>query len=590
MASNRILALNVGAGHVTLGEFKTAAGKPPELLRYGIAPLGLDPDSEMDPSGFIIAAVGDLMKQCGIKPGPLMMSVSGQMVFPRFVKFPSIGEDKLAAMIRSEAEQNVPFPIEELTWDSQVIGSDDMGEYNVMIVASKTDGIVALTNSIAGVKLEPEVVDIAPLAIYNCVAGGELAGEGCTMVLDIGARSTNLVFVEEGKVFYRSIPVAGNAITLEICKTFNVDFKTAEKMKREIGFVALGGVTATEDEDADRVSKCIRSVVTRLHAEVNRSINFYRSQQGGSAPSRVLLTGGSSALRHIDTFFREKLRIDLEYLNPFTGVALGSHVDVERAQSEFLQLAEITGLAIRHSGRAKVEINLMPPNLVQKKTFRKQAPVLAASGVALVGAAIFMMLAGGVKQSAANAELDAVNARLNSLKAVESKVKAKERECEAISQELNQYRELVDSRSEVLRAVDAIRASMLPGSWLVSFESCLIEPPPKEESAEGEESNARRRRRGDEEESAVPTQVPGYRIVARGFLDVMKGIAQSARSSAQKTAPEIFCEHLAGKKAFVSAVVTEQKYVDSDNILEFTVEAVLAGKPDANGAEGKASR
>ena len=586
MASDRILALNVGAGHVALGEFRVSAGKPPTLQRYGVAPLGLEPDSEMDPSGFIIAAVGDLMKSSGIKPGPLMMAVSGQMVFPRFVKFPAIAQDKLRAMIRTEAEQNVPFPIDELTWDCQLIGADDMGERNAMIVAAKTEGIVALTNSIGAVKMEPEIVDVAPLAIYNCVAcGGAAAGEGCTLVLDVGARSTNLVFVEEGKIFYRSIPVAGNAITQEIAKTFSVDFKTAEQMKLEIGFVALGGVTATDDEDADRVSKCIRSVVTRLHAEVNRSINFYRSQQGGSAPSRVLLTGGSAALRHLDTFFREKMRMDIDFLNPFEGVTLGSHVNVEKAQSEFLQLSEIVGLAYRHSGVARVEINLMPPNLVQKKTFRRQAPVLAAAGIALVAASVCLLLAGTEKARVAIEERDAVSARLQSLKSVGSKINAKEKVRDEIAAEIEEYASVVASREAVLRAVDAIRASILPGSWLVSFESCEVAPEVKKDNEE--DSSSRRRRRGEEEESPDVEKVPGYRIVAKGFQDELRRVEQSFRT-AGKTAPEIFCEALSSKRAFDSATVVGQKLVDADNTIEFTIEAVLANVAGAQ--NGKAAR
>ncbi|MBR0055772.1 MAG: pilus assembly protein PilM, partial [Kiritimatiellae bacterium] len=478
------------------------------------------------------------------------------------------------------------FPIEELTWDSQVIGTDDAGECSAMIVAAKTDGIVALTNSIDAIKMEPEVVDVAPLAIYNCAAGGGAAADGCTLVLDVGARSTNLVFVEEGKVFYRSIPVAGNAITQEICKTFGADFKTGEQMKREIGFVALGGVTATDDEDADKVSKCIRSVVTRLHAEVNRSINFYRSQQGGSAPARVLLTGGSAALGHLDTFFREKLRLDVDFLNPFDGIALGPHVNVEKAQADFLQLAELAGLALRRAGLGRVEINLMPPNLVQKKTFRKQAPVLAASGVALVFASAFLMLAGMEKSKVAEEQRDAAKASLARLEAVGRKVSAKEAERDAIARDLDEYSALVSRRVDVLRAVDAIRASVLPGSWLVSFETCEVTPE-KSGALEGDEDSPRRRRR-DDDADAAPATVPGYKIVLKGFKDTLDGIAQAARSS-QKTAPEIFCEHLAGKNAFSSARVVGQKYVAAENTLEFTGEAALAA-PAAGAAGGKASR
>ncbi|MBR3085245.1 MAG: pilus assembly protein PilM, partial [Kiritimatiellae bacterium] len=353
------------------------------------------------------------------------------------------------------------------------------------------------------------------------------------------------------------IPVAGNTITQEIAKALGVSFQEAEELKRKIGFVALGGVTATEDEQADRASKCIRGVVTRLHAEVNRSINFYRSQQGGSAPSRVLLTGGSASLRHLDTFFREKLRIDVDYLNPFVSVQIGPHVDSGRASAEFLQLAEICGLALRRSGLGHVEINLMPPNLVQKKTFRKQAPVLIASSVFFAAAAAILFLAGSEKARTAEEERDAVQEKVAGLERMAKNVAAKVGEREEVARDLDKYRSLLLSREGVLKSIDAIRVSMLPGTWISSLESCELSV----ESA-------------DESGDTATAKVPGYRIVIRGFLDVLRKVEAEARSG--KTAAEIFCIQLTDiRRPFKSATIKGQRESGADNLAEFTVEAVL---------------
>lgn len=536
MASDRILALNIGAGQITLAEFKLASGKVPELLQYGAAPLGLEPDSDMDPSGFIIAALQDIMRDKGIRPGPLMMAVSGQAVFPRFVKLPVVSKDKIRAMIQAEAEQNVPFPIDELTWDYQLIGTgNDLGEQNAMIVAAKTDSIVALTNSIAAAGLEPETVDVAPLAIYNCVCCCNPGLSGCSMVLDIGSRSTNLVFIEDGKVFYRSIPVAGNAITQEIAKTFQVDFREAEKMKLEAGFVALGGVTAAEDDATDRMSKCIRSVVTRLHAEVNRSINFYRSQQGGSVPAKVYLTGGSSILQYMDTFFREKLKVDVEFLDPFSAITLGPRVDADMAASEFHQLAEAVGMAVRKNGAAKVEINLMPPNLVDKKTFRRRIPFFAIAGIALVGAAFFALLAGGVKSEYAAKGKSDVDSRLSKFSSTSKQIAAEGENRAAVIAELEQYRKLIEDRTLMVQRLDAIRASMLPGMWVVSMTSN-----PGEATVE---------------------------IVCRGFTDALQKSEKGG-----KTAPELFGANLLRQAPFAEPLrILQQKDVEglANKVREF---------------------
>lgn len=538
MASDRILTLNIGAGQITLGEFRVSSGKNPELVHYGSAPLGLEPDSDMDPSGFIIAALQDVMKNSGIKPGPLMMSVSGQAVFPRFVKLPTVAKDRLRAMIQTEAEQNVPFPIDELTWDYLLIGSDDMGEQNAMIVAAKTESIVALTNSIAASGLEPEVVDVAPLAIFNCVRHNYPDVSGCVLVLDIGSRSTNLVFIENGKVFYRSIPVAGNTITQEIAKTFQVDFRTAEQMKKESGFVALGGVTAVEDEEADKMSKCIRSVMTRLHAEVNRSINFYRSQQGGSAPAKVLLTGGGAILQHVDTFFREKLRVDVDFLNPFVNVSVGPHVNGEKAAEDFFCLAETVGMAVRRSGLANVEINLMPPNLVDKKAFRRRLPFFAVAGVALVASAFLMVLCGDMRKGIAESNGEAVKAQLSKFDGLRRQIAVESEGREAVSVDLEKYHALINERTFMLQRLDAVRASLLNGMWLVSLEMA--------------------------EDGASMT------LVCRGFSDLLK--ADEDKAGGNKTAPEIFKERLSAQAPFSDKIdIVQQKDVDGlrNKIREF---------------------
>ena len=105
-----------------LAEFAVRGGRTPVLLNYGIGDLGMNPENETASSAFLIAALRDVMSSAGIRPAPLLMAISGQMVFPRFIKLPPVAKDKLLQMIRYEAEQNVPFPITELVWDYQLIG------------------------------------------------------------------------------------------------------------------------------------------------------------------------------------------------------------------------------------------------------------------------------------------------------------------------------------------------------------------------------------------------------------------------------------------------------------------------------------
>lgn len=468
--SDRILALDIGASKVVLAEFSAKKGDVPNLLKYGIGRLGILPETDTDTSAFIVTTIREIMRDQNISPAPLFMTVSGQAVFPRYVKLPPVTGDKIYQIVQYEAEQNVPFPIQEVVWDYQLLEDDISGDINVMLVAVKTENVVRLTDCVVAAGLEPEVVDVAPMALYNAVRFNYPDLEECTMVLDIGARSSNLIFIEREKIFSRSIPVAGNAITQELMKEFEIPFNEAEALKATHGFVAFGGVYAGPDSDvADRVSKIIRNVITRLHAEVNRSVNFYRGQQGGSLPSLVLLTGGSSIIPHTDTFFREKLQVQVEYLNPFAKVGVSGSIDADQAEKDVHLLGEVTGLALRRSLSCPVEVNLMPPQLVAKKTFRKRQPffALAAIGLALI---MFCWWAYYIQKSGAyrerekfiverNSDIEGIQARLNAV----AKTKAK------LDERLNDLMSLVDRRTQWVEMLQTIQGCLRDGLWLTAI-------------------------------------------------------------------------------------------------------------------------
>ena len=552
-SSDRILALNVGASKIVLAEFLVKSGRPPELVNYGTGELGVDPESEAGVVGpQVTAAIREIMKAQGIRPAPLMLSLSGQVVFPRFVKLPAVGREKLLQMVQYEVEQNVPFPIDEIVWNYQFIGDDSSGEQSVMIVAAKVEHVREVTGCVLAAGLEPEIVDVAPMALYNCLRYNYADLAGCTVLLDIGARSTNLVFIEDEKIYSRCIPVAGNAITQELAKSFQVPFQEAEALKKQYGFVSLGGVYATEDERAERISKIVRNVVTRLHAEISRSVNFYRSQQGGTAPARVFLTGGSSVLPHLDTFFHEKLQVEVVYLNPFTNISLSNRINREKAGLDAFVLSETVGLALRRSLACPVEINLMPPEIVKSKSFKKRIPFfgLAAVGV-LLSLGIWTMYE---KQMIAlyAFQSERVSAKLETCKKMQAKLAKAEKSKHAVKSKADVLERVIEQRTVWLKRVDAVRRSLFDGMWLTEMV------PIKDDSG----------------------TVTGIRIVGRGWGDKLREIEEKASAAGRKvTAVEELRDRLKsqpvfGKGAQDVKIVGVKDY--EAYLIEFTIEATLA--------------
>src|SRR5947207_13328667 len=147
------------------------------------------------------------------------------------------------------------------------------------------------------------------MALYNAFCYNYTDLNGCSMLVDIGARTTNVLFIESGRIFLRSVPLGGSTITAAIAREFNESFAAAEARRKRDGFVALGGAAEPADADIGRVSKTVRSTLTRLHAEVMRSITHYLALQQGTLPARVLLCGCAAGIPNMSDVFHTKFAL-----------------------------------------------------------------------------------------------------------------------------------------------------------------------------------------------------------------------------------------------------------------------------------------
>ena len=471
--AKRYLTLDIGASAVKLAEFEGGKGGL-TLVNYGIAALAAPLDAG-NAGALLSPALLEIVREKGIKPGPVAISISGQMVFPRFASIAAAGgAEKFDQMIRFEIEQNIPFPIDEMICDRQVLGDTENGEKNVMIVAAKTDQVEDIAAAVRGAGFTPELVDVAPIAITNVLRYAGAAGDECCVLLDIGSKTTSLVIADGDKLYNRSIPVAGNTITKEIASALGCTAEEAEAYKREAAYVALGGVVEDEDETRDRVSKVCRAVMTRLHAEVSRSINFYRSQQGGSVPVKLYITGGTALLPQLDRFFAESLQLEVEYVNPFAVVGTGPKIDTEALESDGTLLPAVVGLAVHMAGLATFSINLLPPSLIKERADVARIPFVAIGAVAFIAAFALVMLAARRSEAMAEAENSAVSAEASRLRSVESKVKDAVAVEEREAAKADVFKTLLLKRNLSVGKLMAIRTALGNEMWIEKWEGDRI--------------------------------------------------------------------------------------------------------------------
>lgn len=404
-ASTTILSLNLGSQTVGLAEFRTQVQGGLVLAGYRLRELLAEAGNEAGRNAQIGTALREMVAEMGLKVGAVNYCVPAQAVFARFVKLPSVDEEKIERIIAFEAQQNVPFPIEEVVWDYQLVGSGSDEQLQVVLVAIKSDLLEGINEAVDETGLQTSVVGVATMELYNAFRYNYSELNDCSVLVDIGARTTNLLFIEPGKIFSRSVPIGGGTISAAIAKEFGEPLGAAEFRKKRDGFVSLGGTYAEPDDpEVARVSKIVRSTMTRLHAELMRSISHYRAQQQGSAPARIFLCGGTASMPYMREFFHEKLQRPIEFFHPLRNVAVADGVNTAEVARSAHLLGELVGLALRSTATCPMELNLRPASVVRAQELARRRPffMLAAACVilGLLGGGFYYTRAASVQRKA----------------------------------------------------------------------------------------------------------------------------------------------------------------------------------------------
>ncbi len=370
-----ILCIDIGSDSIKAAEFSFTSGQGLVLERFVCNEFPASTEDQSDEN--LLLAIRSVIIENHFTAQDVYVTISGKNVFIRFAKIPAMTNDinKINEIISYEAKQAVPLKEDEIVWDSQIIASDnpENTEIDVMLVIVKKDLVTKISQLIESMHRHIALIEVAGTSIYNAARANNIGVSECQALLDIGGKCSTLIFLDGSRFFIRSISIGGDMITQQIAKEFNLSYEEAETLKRDKGFVALGGVyEEPDDEVAVAVSKVIRNVMTRLHSEVTRSVNLYRATQKGRKPERLFLSGGASIIPFAQNFFENKMGLCVEYFNPFQVVGIGSSVDQNLLGQTAHVFAQTIGLALRRIGTSPVEITLVPDHIKKQIAFRSK--------------------------------------------------------------------------------------------------------------------------------------------------------------------------------------------------------------------------
>src|SRR5438067_5520829 len=523
------LCLDFGAGSLKVAEFEPNEAGTLRLKQFGLKPLGFEGSQEAARERVILKAIQELFAERPFSSKNINVCAPGFHVFSKFVKLPPVDTSKVTQIIQYEAPQNVPFPLEEVVWDYQILGSTPTGELEVLLVAIKADVVEGLFRTAEAAGLRVQFVDVSPAALCNAFRFNYGDLDGCTMLLDIGAKTSNLLFFEKGKVYSRGINIGANSITQDFAAESKLKFAEAERLKVEQGFVSLGGAYEEPDNPQQAaISKIARQVMTRLHIQVNQTIQFYRGQQGGAAPLRLFLAGGASIMPYTAQFFAEKLNLPVEYFNPFRNIQIDPAIDLEELAKVAHSFGEVVGLGLRNVAQCPVEMNLMPKSSLKRQQFNQKKPYFIATIFSLVAV---VLAYGGFYYKTAEIKREAlakISAQVEPLKQKESELVKEEDGLKKLTQEAGQLGEWIEQRFYWADVLTELRRLMMlaeaarkdamrgveNGVWVESFTSAtpgLTAAPAaaqEEESTESRENYMRYNRLMMERYGLIPRGLP----------------------------------------------------------------------------------
>ena len=459
LKGNSFLAVDFGAGSLKLAEFEANEAGGLVLKQYVIKSLGLEGSQETKREALILKTLQEVIASLGIKAKEINVCAPGFHVFSKFVKLPPVESSKVTQIIQYEAQQNVPFPLAEVVWDYQILGTTASGELEVLLVAIKSDIVEGLFRTASACGLQLQICDVSPAALCNSFRYnyGEL--EDCTVLLDIGAKTSNLLFFEKGKMFARSINLGANSISQDFANESKLKFDAADKIKVDEGFVSLGGAyEEPENQHQAAISKIARQFMTRLHIQVNQTLQFYRGQQGGTAPQRLFLSGGAAIMPYTAQFFAEKLNVPVEYFNPFRNVQIDPAVNLEELSRVAHSLGEVVGLGLRNMANCPVELNLMPESTLRWQSFNQKKPYLIATLASLAAMAVFVGLLFNKLADVKKTQLEKIQPTIEVLKGKEGSFKRAYGELKKVEANADQYSQWIGERylwADILREVRA---------------------------------------------------------------------------------------------------------------------------------------
>jgi len=339
-----VVGVDIGSHAVKICQLKRT-DKAYSIVSLGTAVIPEDAvdDGTLNDPDIVGEAITKLMKNLKIKNKKVGFSISGYSVIVKKVNLAVMSEDKLEEYIAEEAEQYIPFDIEDVYLDFQDLktNSKDSDRTDVMLVAAKKEVVDDYLDMLRDLKLQPVIVDVDGFALENSYEYNYPKDENVALV-DIGASKMNINIISGGmSVMARDIVIGSRQLTEQIQNTFDIDFEEAEALK-------LGHIPAQDKQE--QIEEIFTATCTQWVLEIKKAIDLYRSNHPDAPLQRLMLSGGGSNVAGLSQFLVQETGLSVEIFQPFANMDSNpKKIDPAYLKTIGPEMAIATGIAIRPS-------------------------------------------------------------------------------------------------------------------------------------------------------------------------------------------------------------------------------------------------
>ncbi len=370
MSSKNKLIINCAATHVSVAEFSGLT-----LERFEVQDLSYD-YSVQEEWLFALKSALSSMKVSGhatvIAPSMLLLT--------KTIKVPHVSKESQREVVAFEVAKNIPYPLDQVVWDYQVV-SDDGIETEIFLASMRASEADAFCQTLASAGVIADCIDAASMLDYNTWKYCGLPAD--SVVLNVGAKFSNMMIVRDDGVFVRSIAAGGNVITQSIADSLGQSFVGAEELKRR--YMAADSANVAGVEHFSAGAELFKK---RICDELRRSIINYRRMGRVNPPAKIYLTGRASRLSGFAEYLAENLKMQVEFLDPTATLRISPKVNQASLSENAAILSEVVGEAVRSAITGAMGVNLLPEHIVEETFFAKKRPVYLLAAALLAAAVV----------------------------------------------------------------------------------------------------------------------------------------------------------------------------------------------------------